>query len=364
VGVVAGKYGKEYYLKMVHEHRFPQELWRELGARSLFGFLVDKELGGYGGGLPEFVEATRMLSYSAATLAYVFVAQNLVSRMVAKNGDSEQLQSLLPKLMVGDVRVAMGLAEDAAGSDALGVSTSAERVSEGYRLTGRKDYVTEAAHVDAIIIVAKTRSDVRAKSLSAFLVPSSHPGLSFTDTHKMGLDFLTLYSVGIDATVDSKALLGVEHEAWGYLSETFALDRVALAAMLNGVSARLLEEACGYARMRVVFGRPIGANQGVQFPLARAHTELLASQALVDSVAKQQSTASQSFTADSAAAFYHSAHSAYEAADVALQVKGAKGYIEGFEEACFRDIRYYRIGPLSEELSLATIARRGLHLPS
>lgn len=364
MGEVAEKYDREYYLQVVRERRFPIELWRELGSRSLFGFLVDKELGGYGGGFAEFVEATRLLSYSAATLAYVFVAQNLVSRMVATNGGSEKRQTLLPKLIRGDTRVAMGLAEDAAGSDALGVSTTAQRVPEGYRLVGRKDYVTEGAHVDAIIIVAKTRSDGRAKSLSAFLVPSAHPGLSFTETPKMGLDFLTLYSVGIDTTIDSEALLGVEHEAWGFLSETFALDRVALAAMLNGVSARLLEEACGYARVRVVFGRPIGANQGVQFPLAHAHTELLASQALIDRVARQQPTAPQSFTADSAAAFYHSVRSAYEAADVALQVKGAKGYIEGFEEACFRDIRYYRIGPISEELSLATIARRGLNLPS
>ncbi|MEM0120508.1 MAG: acyl-CoA dehydrogenase family protein [Thermoprotei archaeon] len=364
MGGVTEKFGIEYYLQVVRERRFPLELWRDLGSHSLFGLLVDEELGGYGVSIPTFIKAIRTLSYSVGTLAYLFLAQNLVSRMVALNGVGAQLDNLLPKLIGGEARVAMGLTEESSGSDALGVTTSAQRVAGGYRIVGRKDYVTDAARVDYIIIVAKTSSNDRARSLSAFLVPTHNSGLTFTEMYKLGLDFLSLNSVTIDTIIGAQSLLGKENEAWAYLSETFALDRLALAAMLNGVSERLLEDACDYARLRVVFGKPIGANQGVQFPLARIHTELLASKALVDWVAEQYTGSQQDLTANTAAALYHSARCAYEVADEALQVKGAKGYLEGFEEACFRDIRYYRIGPLSEELSLSTIARKGLRLPS
>ncbi len=356
-------YDKDYYLRVVREQRFPSEFWSELGSHSLFGMLVARQHGGYGASFHEFIQAVHTLSRRVGALSYVFLAQNLVSLLIEKHGSRLQVDELLPKLVKGEIRVAMALAEDAAGSDAHGISTHAERLGERYRLTGKKDYVTEAAEVNMMIVVAKTGSTQGSRELSAFLVPSKASGLRFTRLTKMGLDFLGLYSVDLDVYVGSDALIGREGEAWAALSQIFAMDRLALSAMVNGVALRLIEDTCEYASNRVVFGKPIGSNQGVQFPLAEAYIETLASQALVDRISLNFGSDGD-LQASSAAAFYHSSKWAYEAADVALQIRGAKGYVQGFEEACFRDLRYYRIGPLSQELSLSLVARRRLGLPA
>jgi len=324
---------------------------------------VSRKQGGLGHSFSDFVNEVGRLSNSVATLGYLFLAQNLVSWLVASAGSAAIKENLLPALIVGKCRVAMGLYEEEAGSDALAVSSFATRARTGYRLSGRKDFITDGAKVDYIIFVTKSAQDARRGSLSSFIVPTSSKGLKFEETEKMGLDFLRLYSCRFDVYVKKDAIIGEEGRAWDTLSQVFAMDRIALGSMLVGMGLRLLQAATERASTRNVFGRPVGSNQAIQFPLAEVYTELHASRLLVEECAGMD-TRTAEFATASAGTLYHSSKWAFRAADLALQIFGAKGYERGFVESCFRDTRYYRMGPLSQELSLSMVARRALNLPS
>lgn len=352
-----------YYERVCRERRFPSEFWQALGSRSMFGLLVPRGQGGLGLSFADFVKEVERLSHSVATLGYLFLAQNLVSWLVAKAGSNEVRERLLPELIGGKSRVAMGLYEERAGSDALAISSLAARTHDGYQLSGRKDFVTDGARVDYIIFVTKSAQSAERGSLSAFIVPTSRKGLVFEETEKMGLDFLRVYSCTFEVNAEDGEVIGTDGKAWHALSQVFAMDRVALSSMLVGTGLRLLEAAAKRASSRTVFGRPIGSNQALQFPLAEAYTELHASQLLIDECSRMD-TQTAEFATASAGVLYHSSKWAFTTADLTLQIFGAKGYQRGFVESCFRDVRYYRMGPLSQELSLSMVARRGLSLPS
>ncbi|BBD72041.1 hypothetical protein HS1genome_0430 [Sulfodiicoccus acidiphilus] len=180
----------------------------------------------------------------------------------------------------------------------------------------------------------------------------------------MGLDFLTLNNVELNGVeVEKTETVGEIGNAWRSLIGAFNVDRLALAGMLVGSGRRALWLAVQHAKERRTFGRVLGSNQAIQFPLARAHVKLDAAEALVFRSLNEGDPGSIEFGLAAIESLYQSVEASSEAVDVALQTLGGQGYVEGPIEMLYRDVRYYKLGPISEEMSLSAIAERTLGLP-
>jgi alkylation response protein AidB-like acyl-CoA dehydrogenase len=176
----------------------------------------------------------------------------------------------------------------------------------------------------------------------------------------MGLDFLSLYTIYFnDLKIDKKYILGEQNKGWNIIVKYFNWDKLLLAAMFVGIGEKALDIAIKYSKQRKVFDKIIGSYQGIQFPLAEAHINLVAAKALINQAKEYPDDIDLVFSA-----YYTALNAASQAIDTSLQVLGAKGYLKNsLIEKFYRDIRYYKIGPLSKELLLANIAYRVLGLP-
>ncbi|AKA48240.1 hypothetical protein IX51_02980 [uncultured archaeon] len=368
VSKFTSKYDEIYYDHVSEKNEFPEDFFSALGADNRFGLLVSNKNGGSEISFSEFVQNILDMSRRAGTLTYYFVAQNLSAKLFDDHG-TEKLRSLLPEVMAGKAKVNLALTEEQSGADALSINTEAVQTGDGnYSITGDKYCVTNGKGADYLMVAARTSppSDKKSHGLTTFVITEKQPAkTSFVSLGKMGLNFLPLYSVSFNGVkVSRDAVLGEIDRAWSFLSRTFAADRLALGAMFVGMGRMALDRAAEYAREREVFGRKIGSNQGIQFPLARAFIELSASEAYILRGSEMMDNGEIDRNRDiPMGAYYHSVNAASMAIDAALQTLGASGYLSGFVEKLYRDIRYYRMGPISEQLALVSIAERTLNMP-
>lgn len=362
------EFDEDYYDHISERNEFPDQYWRALGKQKKFGLLVSEKNGGSDTGFTEFIQDTLDLSGRVGTLAYYFVAQNLSAKLFDDFG-TERLRSLIPKVISGEAKVNLALTEEHSGADALSIKTKAVLGKDGkYEITGDKYCVTNGKGADYLMVAARTSEKEGKKShgLTTFVMTEKQPNrTSFVKLGKMGLGFLPLYNVSFNGVrVGSDSVLGEIDGAWAFLSRTFAADRLALGAMFIGMGRMALNEASAYAREREVFGRKIGSNQGIQFPLARSYIDLEASEAYLKSAAAMLEDGKLGSHRDMPmGVYYHSVNAASGAIDASLQTLGASGYLSCFTEKLYRDIRYYRMGPISDQLALVNIAERTLHLP-
>lgn len=362
------KFDEDYYDYVYERKEFPEEFWRALGEKKRFGLLVSRKNGGSEISFSEFVRDTLEMSKKSGTLTYYFVAQNLSAKLFDDFG-TEKLRSLIPKIISGEAKVNLALTEEQSGADALSISTRAVPVEGGkYEITGDKYCVTNGKDADYLMVAARTteQSEKKSHGLTTFVITEKQrEKTSYEKLEKMGLNFLPLYSMSFNGIrVDKDSILGEIDRAWSFLSRTFAADRLALGAMFIGMGKMALDRASEYARERAVFDKKIGANQGIQFPLANAYIELSASEAyLLRGAEMLDNNELENHRDIPMGVYYHSVNAASCAIDAALQTLGASGYLSGFVEKLYRDIRYYRMGPISEQLALVNIAERTLHLP-
>lgn len=361
-------FNEEYYNSVCEKNEFPEDYWNKLGENKKFGLLVSRKNGGSEVSFSEFIQNVLDISRKAGTLAYYFVAQNLSAKLFDDFG-TEKIRALIPGVISGKGKVNLALTEEQSGADALSITTRAELSSEGvYEITGEKYCVTNGKGADYLMVAARTSpaGEKKSRGLTTFVITRKQPEKTdFRPLGKMGLNFLPLYSVsfrGVKAEKDS--ILGEIDGAWAFLSRTFAADRLALGAMFIGMGRMALAGATEYARKRSVFGRKIGSNQGIQFPLARAYIDLSASEAYLHRGTELFDQGKLDSNRDlPMGVYYHSIRAASDAIDASLQTLGASGYLSGFVEKLYRDIRYYRMGPISEQLALVNIAERTLKLP-
>jgi acyl-CoA dehydrogenase len=366
----SSKFDLSYWNDVDRDRRFPYEYWESLARSGLFGILIDKKWGGMEKALLDLTLAVQETSERFAGLgSYLYLSGSLVCRIFSANGTEEQKQEFLPKLARGDLKISIALSEENSGFDSSSILSKARKVSDGkYVLQGSKTFVNNVDLADYLVLFVRTadRDVAQSKSLgvSMFLVKSDNPKIRKKKLDRLGMNFVNSFAIDFDdLVVEEISLLGGIGRAWYNIIGIFNMDRILTAASLVGTGQLALNEAADWARRREVFGKVIGSNQGIQFPLADAQAQILVAESMTLKAA-YFADQGKSFTNEAAYSLLVSSTAASQATDRALQTFGGHGYYRDYHvERFWRDVRAHRIHPISEELLLASIAERSLGLP-
>ena len=374
VAAVAAKYDHAYWSRCEEEHRFPQEVYDDLAEGGWFGLAVPEEYGGGGLGLLELAVANETLCASGGTAGSFFyiTTPGFGGMTITRHGTEEQKQRILPGLATGELQFCLALTEPDAGSNALEITTSARRDGDEFVIKGQKVWISNVENADWMVAVTRTIPAAEAKPRTAgftlFLVDVKQAladgTLTFQPIPKMGNNILYSSQVFFDdVRVPAGAVIGEVDAGFAVLWDVLNPERILAAAGGMGAADAALQVACDYARERVVFGRPIGANQALQFPLAqiKAKTEL---GRLMTYKAAWLFDRHQPCGNEANIAKLTGAQVAWEAANQAFQTLGGMAYSKEYPvERMFRDARIGKNIPVAEELVLAHIGTQQLGLP-
>jgi alkylation response protein AidB-like acyl-CoA dehydrogenase len=337
--------------------RFPADLYRELAGLDLLGVTVPGSLGGAGGRALDYLHVMEGLSFGYASVADQCGLVELVSSLLAEHGTDEQRARYLGPLLRAERFCAYALTEPQAGSDLSGVATAASRDGDGWRLDGEKIYIHNAPVADFAVVLARTDPDAGREGMSVFLVDLDAPGVSRTyKEKKMGQRASQVGGLRFESA--TAGLLGQEGAGFRYMTGVLAKGRLGIAGLSLGISRAALTVATGHAEARTAFGRPIGANQAVAFPLADAFVEYRAGLLLAEDAARLLDAGDpMAATACSMAKLYAS-EACVRHASTAVQVFGGAGYIEGsVPERLYRDARITMLYEGTSEIQRLIISR-------
>lgn len=378
VAAVAAKYDHAYWSRCEEEHRFPDEVFRDLGQGGWLGLCIPEEYGGGGQGLLELAVANDALCASGGTQGtFIYVTTPGFGAMtLVRHGSEEQKQRILPGLAAGDVQFCFALTEPDAGSNAIEITTAARRDGDDFLIKGQKVWISNVERADWMVAVTRTIPAAEAKAaggnrthgFTLFLIDVKEAlaagTLSYTPIPKMGSNILHSSQVFFDdVRVPAENVLGEVDQGFGVLWDVLNPERILAAAGGVGSADAALDVAARYAREREVFGRPIGSNQAIQFPLAqiKAKTELAR---LMTYKAAWLFDNGQMCGNEANVAKLTGAQVAWEAADQAFQTLGGMAYSKEYPiERMFRDARIGKNIPVSEQLVLAHIGTSMLGLP-
>ncbi len=363
------KYGMEYWREIGRRKVFPQEFWDDVSRMRLPGVLLPPEHGGLGLGLAELCEIVIYLgSYGFSTGLYPLLTNAMSSLVILESGSEKQRKMLLPKIASGTLLVGLSVTERESGSDALSIATVARRENGKFLINGGKMFVNNVDRATHLLLLARTtpadRVSKRSMGLTVFLVDVKSDGLSYRILDKMGMDYVSTCEVVLkDVLVDEDDVVGAVDDGWKVLVKALNADRIVYAALAVGSAQFAIEMARRYASSRKVFGRPIGANQGVQFPLAEDFVMAEASRLLCLDAAKRYD-GGERVDVLACMAKYNATVVALRALMDAMQVFGGYGYLRDWDvERVFRDMLMLKVGPITQEMALAYIAEKGLGLP-
>ncbi len=362
---------------------FPDEYWRELDARrqypeafvqamtksGLLGVLIPKEYGGLGLNLSAACAILEEVNRSGANAGPAH-AQMYTMGTLLRHGSEAQRGEYLPKIASGELRLqAFGVTEPEAGTDTTRLTTRAVRDGDEYVVNGRKIYISRVGHSDLMILLARTTplEDVekRTHGLSVFLVDlreATKDGLTVKRRRVM-MNNETNELLFENLRVPMHDLVGEEGEGFRYIMDGMNAERILIAAECVGDGRFFVERSAERAKERVVFGRPIGQNQGVQFPIARAYAHVEAADLMTKKAAALFDTG-ESCGAEANMAKLLAADASWEAANVAVQTFGGYGFDAEYDvERKFRETRLYQVAPISTNLILSYIGEHVLQLP-
>jgi acyl-CoA dehydrogenase len=374
VAKVAARYGHDYWSRCDAEGRFPREVWQDLADGGWIGLCVPEEYGGGGQGMLELAVACETLAASggtAGTFLYI-LTPGFGAMTLSRHGTAEQKRSILPGIATGDVQFCLGLTEPDAGSNAIEITTRARRDGDDFLISGRKIWISGVDNATWMIAVARTIPAAEAKPRTAgftlLLVDVKEAvaagTLSYQPIPKLGGNIVTASQVFFDdVRVPADRVLGRVDDGFAVLWDVLNPERILAAAGGVGHAEAALQLACDYARDRQVFGRAIGANQAIQFPLAqiKAKTELAR---LMTYKAAWLFDQGLPCGDETSVAKLTGAQVAWEASNQAFQVFGGMAYSKELPvERLFRDARIGKNIPISEELVLAHIGTHLLGLP-
>lgn len=378
VAAVAAKYDHAYWSRCEEEHRFPDEVFKDLGDGGWLGLCIPEEYGGGGQGLLELAVANDTLCASGGTQGtFIYVTTPGFGAMtLVRHGTEEQKQRILPGLAEGKIQFSFALTEPDAGSNAIEITTAARRDGDDFLIKGQKVWISNVERADWMVAVTRTIPAGEAKEaggnrthgFTLFLIDVKEAlaagTLSYTPIPKMGSNILFSSQLFFDdVRVPAENVLGEVDQGFGVLWDVLNPERILAAAGGVGSADAALDVAAKYARERVVFGRPIGANQAIQFPLAqiKAKTELAR---LMTYKAAWLFDNGQMCGNEANVAKLTGAQVAWEAADQAFQTLGGMAYSKEYPvERMFRDARIGKNIPVSEQLVLAHIGTSMLGLP-
>ena len=344
--------------------RFPQHLWPMLGGLGLLGVTIAEQYGGSDAGLLAGVIATEEIARASASVALSYGAHaNLCANNIAANGSEAQKRRYLPGLCSGAQIGALALTEPEAGSDAMGIRTTAVRDGDSYRLNGTKMFITNGSVADTLVLYAKTDPDAGSRGVTAFIVESSFEGFRVGQLlDKVGhRGSPTAELILDDCIVPAANVLRGEGEGAGVMMQGLAVERAFLAGEPLGIAQAALDAAVEYARARRQFGRRIGDFQLIQAMLADMYTELEAARWLVYRTAHVVETAAARgarSNKEAAAAILYSAEMSSRVADRAVQIHGGYGYMSDSRAARYvRDAKLLEIGAGTSEIRRMLIGR-------
>jgi len=356
------------YWRELEPDRYPEEFVRALTDNGWLAVLIPEEYGGAGLGLGAASVILEEINASGGNAAACH-AQMYTMGTVLRHGSDEQKQRYLPKIASGELRLqAFGVTEPTAGSDTTQLSTFARRVDGGYVIKGQKVWTSRALHSDLMVLLARTTPleevERRSDGLSVFLIDMREAGERMTIRPiKTMMNHSTTEIFFDDVEVPADALIGEEGRGFRYILDGMNAERVLIAAECIGDGHWFTDRARRYASERVVFGRPIGANQGVQFPIARAHVAVEAAD-LMRWKAAWLYDEGEPCAAEANMAKLLASEASWQAANACLDAHGGWGFAAEYDvERKFRETRLYQTAPVTNNLVLAYVGQHVLELP-
>jgi acyl-CoA dehydrogenase len=358
-----------YWQALDRDRTYPTAFVAALTEAGYLSVLIPDEFGGSGLGLGA---ATAILEevHRSGCNGGACHAQMYTMGTLLRHGTPDQKKNYLPKLASGQLRLqAFGVTEPTSGTDTTRIRTFAERVGDRYIVNGQKIWISRAEHSDLMILLVRTsaRDDVAKSSdgMSVLLVDLRRAmgnGLTIRPIRTM-LNHATTELFFTDLSVPLENLIGEEGKGFKYILDGMNAERILIAAECIGDGRFFIDRAAAYAKERSVFGRPIGQNQGVQFPIARAFVQVSAAAEMVRKAADMFDAAKACGTEANMAKMLAS-EASWFAADMCVQTHGGFGFAEEYDiERKFRETRLYQVAPISTNLILSHIATHALGLP-
>lgn len=368
---VGEDFGPDYWRKQDANKAFPREFWDAVSAAGLAGTLVPEEYGGSELGMFEKVLIVETLAAAGggATVGQLFMIGPIFGGLaIQRFGTPEMKKEYLPKIANGLI-VAMALTEPNAGSNSLEIQTFAERDGNGWKLNGRKMWITGMEAAGKVLVVARTTkiqdAPKKTEGLSLFMIDVQRKGLDFSPIDKCGTNTLSSSNVFFDdVQIDGSELIGDLDNGWRHLLDILNTERIAATAALVGAGELATKLGVAYANDRTVFGgKPISSYQGLQFPMAQAYVEIESAR-LMNYKAAWLFDNDRPSGAEANIAKLISARAAELATDRAMQMMGGMGYAkDSHVERLWRDARLFRIAPISEEMIYNFVAMQNLGMP-
>jgi len=342
------------------KNEFPNELWKEMGELGLLGVTVDEEYGGAGMSYLAHTVAVEEIARASASVSLSYGAHsNLCVNQIKLNGNEEQKQKYLPRLISGEHVGALAMSEPSAGSDVVSMKLRAEKRNDHYRLNGNKYWITNGPDADTLVVYAKTDPDAGSKGITAFLIEKEMKGFS-TSKHfdKLGMrGSNTAELVFQDVEVPFENVLGEEGKGVRVLMSGLDYERVVLSGIGTGIMAACLDEIMPYMAERKQFGQPIGNFQLMQGKMADMYTAMNTSRAYVYEVAKACDRGEVT-RQDAAACVLYASEQAMIVAHQAVQAMGGAGYLNDNPVGrIFRDAKLMEIGAGTSEIRRMLIGR-------
>ena len=366
---LAEEFDGEYWREKDRERAYPTEFVNQLTELGLLASLIPEEYGG--SGLPLSVGAEILKAiHEFGGNAGACHAQMYTMGTVLRHGSDAQKAEYLPQIATGELRLqAFGVTEPTAGTDTTSISTTAVRDGDRYIVNGQKVWTSRAEHSDLMVLLARTtpkdQVQKRADGLSVFLVDMREAkanGMTIKPIRTM-INHSTTEIFFDNVPIPASSLIGEEGKGFRYILSGMNAERILIAAECVGDARYFIRKASEYARERVVFGRPIGANQGIQFPIARAFAQTEAAEAILDKACAAYESGERAGTYANLAKMLAS-EASWEAADTCMQTFGGFAVAEEYDiERKFRETRLYRIAPISTNLILSYLGEHELDLP-
>jgi acyl-CoA dehydrogenase len=366
---LAAAYPNEYWRNLDRDSAYPQAFVEALNAAGYLAALIPEEYGG--SGLP--------LSAAAAILEEIqragcngaaCHAQMYIMGALLRHGNEAQKRKYLPEIAAGRLRLqAFGVTEPTSGTDTSSIRTFAERRGDHYVVNGQKIWTSRAEYSDLMLLLARTTPKGEAKKrtdgMSVFILDmraAKKSGLTIRPIRTM-MNHSTTEVFFDNVHVPAENLIGEEGKGFRYILSGMNAERILIAAECVGDAKWFLDKATAYARDREVFGRPIGQNQGIQFPLAKAYAQMRAAELMVREAAERFEHG-KDCGAEANMAKMLAAEASWAAGEACIQTHGGYGFAEEFDvERKFRETRLYQVAPISTNLILSFLAEHVLGLP-
>jgi acyl-CoA dehydrogenase len=367
---IAKDFGPEYWREKDKKHEFPEDFWRSLIEAGFTGIVVPEKYGGGGMGMFEMILAMETLASEGCGLAgewFLCLSSVFGGLSIEKHGTEAQKEKYLPKIAKG-MEFCLSLTEPDAGTNTLNIKTAAMKEGSEYRINGQKMFISGADRAKGMLLVTRTtpleKAAKRTHGLSLFVVDLPSPAVEIIPIEKHGINYSKTFEMYIsDLKVSQDCLMGEVDKGWYLLLDTLNPERMSFSAVSCGIGSLAIKKAVDYAKERKVFDSPIGAHQGIQFPLADAKAKIEAAR-LLNYKAALLFDKGLDCGAEANMAKVAAVDAGIEAVYNAMQTFGGYGYAVEYDvERWWREINLVRLAPITHQMALAFIGQHVLGLP-